>query len=135
MTPLLALSVLYWSTLVSCTENAPPQASEPNYITQEALSLADACKITALMNDDKWDEVEKVLGTKAGLIAELRRQSGIKDWPGIGAYRGSRIDKDHPRVVTHRFGFAPRTNPHEIWIDYMLTETGISKPGLMVMGW
>jgi hypothetical protein len=118
---------------------APEQAVqpvEPAPTQAESVTLADACLLTQLMNEDKWDEVEKALGTKEGMIALLRKQHGsMKDWPGIGAYRGTRVDGQSPLRVTHRFGFAPRSNPHEIWLSFTITEKETSKPQLMVMGW
>lgn len=99
----------------------------------ESATLADACRLTQLMNEDKWDDVEKALGTKEGMIATLRQHASFKDWPGIGAYRGTRVDATDPLRVTHRFGFAPRSNPHEIWLSYTVSDP--SKPSLMVMGW
>lgn len=123
--------------LLGCTLAAKDKTSSttPDLASLEAASLADACKLVALINGDKWDEVEKKIGTKEGMIAVLKQNARIPNWPGIGAYRGSRTDKDSPRVVTHRFGFAPRSNPHEVWLSYTLNESGISKPGLMVLGW
>ena len=119
---------------------APPEqvASQPataNPTQAESATLADACRITQLMNEDKWDDVAKILGTKEGMIAILRQHASMKDWPGIGAYRGTRVDEKSPSRVTHRFGFAPRSNPHEIWLSYTITEKETSKPSLMVMGW
>ena len=119
---------------------APPEqiASQPAAAapTQpESVTLADACRITRLMNEDKWDDVAKALGTNEGMIAILRQHATLKDWPGIGAYRGTRVDEKSPVRVTHRFGFAPRTNPHEIWLSYTITEKETSKPTLMVLGW
>lgn len=123
--------------LLGCTPAAKDKTSSitPDFAKIEAVSLADACQVVALINNDKWDEVEKKIGTKEGMIAILKLNSSTPNWPGIGAYRGSRVDKDSPRAVTHRFGFAPRTNPHEVWLSYTLTESGISSPGLMVLGW
>jgi hypothetical protein len=117
----------------------PEQAAQPAAATPmqtESVTLANACRLTQLINEDKWDEVEKALDTKEGMIALLRKQHGsMKDWPGIGAYRGTRVDGRSPLRVTHRFGFAPRSNPHEIWLSYTITEKETSKPQLMVMGW
>lgn len=123
--------------LLGCTLAAKDKTSSttPDLASLEAASLADACKLVALINEDKWDEVEEKIGTKEGMIAALKQHAHTPNWPGIGAYRGSRTDKGSPGQVTHRFGFAPRTNPHEVWLSYTLTESGISKPGLMVFGW
>lgn len=102
---------------------------------QESATLADACRLTQFMNEDKWDDVEKALGTKEGMVAALRQNASLKDWPGIGAYRGTRVDEKSPLRITHRFGFSPKTNPHEIWLSYTITDSGPSKPSLMVLGW
>jgi hypothetical protein len=99
----------------------------------EAATLADACRLTQLMNEDKWDDLETALGTKEGMIATLRPHASLKVWLGSGAYRGTRVDTMDPLRGTHRFGFAPRSNPHEIWLSYTVSDT--SKPSLMVMGW
>jgi hypothetical protein len=119
--------------ILGAADSTPPAAA--GMTTLEAVSLAEACKLVALMNEDQWDDVEKAFGTKVGMISLLRLHAKTKDWPGIGAYRGSSIDKDSPREVTHRFGFVPRNNPHGILLTYTLTESGISKPRLMLMGW
>ena len=102
---------------------------------QESGTLADACRLTLLMNDGKWEDVEKALGTKEGMVAILRREATHKDWLGIGAYRGTRIDGKSPLRITHRFGFSPKTHPHEIWLSYTINEAGQSKPTLTVLGW
>lgn len=102
---------------------------------QESATLADACRLTQLMNEDKWNDVEKALGTKDGMVAILRQHATLKDWPGIGAYRGTRVDEKSPLRITHRFGFSPKTNPHEIWLSYIIQDSGPSKPSLMVLGW
>lgn len=65
------------------------------------------------MNEGQWDEVEAALDNKA-MVALLRQQASAENWPGIGAYRGTTVEYTSPLKVTHRFGLAPRTNPHEI---------------------
>lgn len=118
------------------SDEAPtPPSSKPvaKLSEQDASCLAVACRITTLMNDGKWDEVENALGTKEGMIAALKLDAAHNDWPGIGAYRGFRIDREAPREIVFRFGFAPKSNPHEIWISF--TGGNPSKPGLMVLGW
>ena len=111
----------------------PPSEPVEKLSEQDAPCLAEACRITALINDGKWDEVEKTLGTKGVTVAALKLDAAHKDWPGIGAYRGFRIDGESPHRVTFRFGFAPKSNPHEIWISF--TDGNPSKPSLMVLGW
>ncbi len=132
VTSFIAVAVLF-GCILAATGNT--SSTTADYATIEAVSLADACQMVALINDDKWEEVEKKIGTKEGMIAILKQTAQTPNWPGIGAYRGSRTDKVSPREVTHRFGFAPRTNPHELWLTYTLIESGISKPRLMVLGW
>ena len=113
---------------------APPPAKAIEELSaREALCLAEACRITALMNDGKWDEVEKAFGTKDGMLGILKHHAALKDWPGIGAYRGVRVDGESPQKVTFRFGFAPKSNPHEVRISF--ADGNPSKPGLMVLGW
>jgi len=99
---------------------------------QDALCLAEACRIIALINDDKWDEVEKALGTKEGMVAILKHESTLKDWQGIGAYRGVQLNPALPGTLTFRFGFAPKSSPHEVRISF--TNGNPSKPYLMVLG-
>jgi hypothetical protein len=113
---------------------APPPANTIEELPgREALCLAEACRITALMNDGKWDEVEKAFGTKERMVGILKHHAALKDWPGIGAYRGVRIDRESPRELTFRFGFAPKSSPHEVQISF--ADGNPSKPGLMVLGW
>jgi len=127
-----AFAVISWAE-PKAQSASPAAALTPTL--QESATLADACRMTLLMNEGKWDDVEKALGTKEGMVALLRHHASLKDWPGIGAYRGSRVDEQSPWRITHRFGFSPRTNPHEIWISYTMTESGPTKPKLMVLGW
>jgi hypothetical protein len=87
------------------------------------------------MNEEKWDDVERAVGTKDGVVAMLRSHATLKDWGGIGAYLGTRVDDKSPLRVTHRFGFSPRTSPHEVWLSYTITNSGPSKPSLHVFGW
>ncbi len=101
----------------------------------ESATLADACRLTKLINDERWDEIEKALGTKEGMITYIRQQATLKDWAGIGAYRGTTVDEKSPLRITHQFGFAPRSSPHGILLTYIITETGPSKPSLMILGW
>lgn len=117
------------------TVGARAETELPKLTTQESSCLAEACQITSLMNEDKWDEVEKALGTKEPMVAILRQHAVLKDWPGIGAYRGARLVKETPRTILFRFGLGPRSHPHEIWFTYTFTESGPSKPSLMVLGW
>lgn len=100
---------------------------------RDALCLAEACRITALINDGKWEEVEKTLGTGDGMVAILKQHATREDWQGIGAYRGVRLDPTSPRTVTFRFGFAPKSSPHELLITF--TDGDPAKPALMVLGW
>ena len=88
------------------------------------------------MNEAKWDEVEAALADKGGMVGLLRRDARAENWPGIGAYRGTtNMEETSSLKITHRFGLAPRTNPHEIYLTYTIGDSGISKPTLMVLGW
>ena len=111
----------------SSRDASPPSA-------QESTTLAEACRLTKRMNEGQWDEVEAALDNKA-MVTLLRQQASAENWPGIGAYRGTTVEYTSPLKITHRFGFAPRTNPHEIRLTYTLGESGISKPSLNVLGW
>ena len=101
----------------------------------EAITLADACRLTRLMNEGKWDEVKEALDAEGQFFGILRAQAEREEWPGIGAYLGSEVQGKAALRVTHTFGFAPRTNPHRFALFYMVTDGGISKPSLMVFGW
>jgi hypothetical protein len=101
----------------------------------EAITLADACRLTRLMNEGKWDEVKEALGAEGQFFGILRAQAERKDWPGMGAYLGSEVLGKSPFRVSHAFGFAPRTNPHRIALSYTVTDGGMSNPSLMVFGW
>lgn len=100
---------------------------------KDAPCLAEACRITALINEGKWGELEKIFGPDPNMLFVLKRDAGIKGWQGIGAYRGFSINEEKPRKVTFRFGFAPKSSPHEVWISF--TDSNPSKPGLTVLGW
>jgi hypothetical protein len=117
--------------LMACTK----QVASSTPAGADSFTLADACRITKLINEDKWDDVEKAIDAQGQMLPILRQNASLKDWAGIGAYRGTRIDAESPLKITHRFGFAPRSNPHELWLTYTVTEKEASKPALMVMGW
>lgn len=135
------LMILTFGTLAVCLlaePGTPKQASSRDATSpsaQESATLADACRLTKLMNEGEWDEVEAALDNKA-MVALLRRDAKAENWPGIGAYRGTTNMKETSSLkITHRFGLAPRTNPHEIYLTYTIGDSGISKPTLMVLGW
>jgi hypothetical protein len=129
------VSIVVATLLCFWTVGAGAETELSKLTAQESSCLAKACQITSLMNEDKWDEVEKALGPKDGMVAILRQHAGLKDWSGIGAYRGARLDKESPRTIVFRFGLGPRSSPHEIGFTYTFTESGPSKPSLMVLGW
>jgi hypothetical protein len=101
----------------------------------EAITLADACRLTRLMNEGKWDEVKEAMGAEGQFFGILRAQAEREDWPGIGAYQRSEVDGKSPLRVTHTFGFAPRNHAHRITFSYTVTDGGISKPTLTFLGW
>ncbi|WP_341407224.1 hypothetical protein [Luteolibacter soli] len=129
-------------TLLAFAPNAIAEVTQPEKLAQQSIEklpdkdaqcLAEACRITALINEDRWEELDKLFGPSEAVIAVLKHYATLKDWQGIGAYRGFRIEPEKPREVIFRFGFAPKSNPHEIWISFI--EGDPSKPRLMVLGW
>lgn len=104
-------------------------------VPYESETLADACRLIRLLNEDKWDELAKSLSSGSAATETLRRYAAEKDWAGIGAYRRTEIDEKSPLKIRHCFGFAPRHHPHEVWLIYTITESGPTKPSLSVLGW
>jgi hypothetical protein len=129
--PIEALEKTAQDSAVEAVNVAHPE--DQKLTAADVVCLAEACRITALINDGKWEEVETAFATKEGMVALLKQKATLKDWPGIGAYRGFRIDRETPRDVTFRFGFAPKSSPHEIWISF--AEGNPSKLRLTVLGW
>jgi hypothetical protein len=100
-----------------------------------ARSLADACDIVRLVNEFDWKAVKKRSGEKNHLTLIVEPQSKVKDWHGIGAYRGSEID-EAKKSVKHRFSYGVgRLSVHEVWITYSYTEDGFGKPSFLFLGW
>ena len=112
---------------------SPPHSPNEMLSENDATCLVEACRLVALINDGKWEEAEKAFSGSPGMVAILKQHSSLDYWKGIGAYRGSRIDQESPRRITFRFGFAPESSPHEIWLTF--TDDNSSKPGLMILGW
>ena len=101
-----------------------------------ARSLADACELVRLINNLDWKEAKKKLkaGNHVGMVI-IEPQSKIKDWHGIGAYRGSEIDAEKNQVK-HRFSYGIGRQPvHEVWITYNYNKTNFQKPNIHILGW
>lgn len=101
---------------------------------QACKSLVDACRIVALVNDLKWDEVDKIATIQP--MNFLKRDAEIsKEWQGVGAYKNS-DSNESTNTIRHVFLYGNgRHSAHQVWIDYKLTETGYEKPNIMVLGW
>jgi hypothetical protein len=101
-----------------------------------ARSLADACEIVRLINELEWVTVKKKLnkGNQVGILI-IEPQSKIKNWHGLGAYRGSEIDTENQKVK-HRFSYGGgRKAFHEVWITYSYRKDGFDKPSVEALGW
>jgi len=101
-----------------------------------ARSLADASEIVRLINELEWDSVKLKLakGNQIGVVI-LEPQSQLKDWMGIGAYRGSDIDTKK-QSVKHRFSLeGGRNGFHEVWLTYSFTQKDFNKPFIEALGW
>jgi len=99
-----------------------------------AKTLADACDIVRLINELEWEAAKKRLndGNQLALIEPI---SKAKDWHGIGAYRGSEIDREKEQVK-HRFSYGSgRIAVHEVWITYSINASGFKKPTFYILGW
>lgn len=58
-----------------------------------------------------------------------------KDWPGVGAYRGSEVQQTDGTLI-HRFVYgAGRSLPHEAWFHYSLRDDTFTLTGLTILGW
>lgn len=118
-------------------ETTPPEKALQENIERlpdkHAPCLAEACRITALINDSNWEELTKLSGREASDVDLLKHFAARKDWQGIGAYRGFQIDPEKPHEVIFRFGFGPKSSPHELRIHF--TDGDLSKPRMTVLGW
>lgn len=114
----------------------PAPAAEANVLSNPVISrsLADACDVVRLINNLNWKDAKEKLndGKQVAVIEPL---SKMKDWHGIGAYRGSEIDAAKNQVK-HRFSYGEGRLPvHEVWITYIYSKDDFKKPGFWVQGW
>ncbi len=121
----------------------PSQADEPVPVVKAhvlsnpviARSLADACDIVRLINDLSWKDAKSKLSDKNQIALIIEPQSKVKDWHGVGAYRGSVVDAEK-KQVRHRFSYGiGRLSVHEIWITYSYSKDSFQKPSLHALGW
>jgi hypothetical protein len=131
---LLALLAFASTAIAEVTpQEKPGQRSIEKLPDKDAPFLAEACRITALINDGNWEELTKLSGREVSDVDLLKHYAARKDWQGIGAYRGFQTDPEKPREVIFRFGFGPKSSPHELRIQF--TDGDRSKPRMSVLGW
>ena len=97
-------------------------------------SLADGCEIVRLLNEGKMKAVKAKVSDDS-LLMTLEQVVKVKDWSGIGAYRGSEWNAEE-NSVKHRFAYgAGKDAVHELWLTYPLVKGQFKKPRLLVLGW
>jgi hypothetical protein len=134
----LLIAVLLVGTIGYCGEARQPPASAPQPpLTRAGLgALEHASKLIAAINALDWKTVEAAAPPKENFIPLLKRDAaGIKDWFGVGAYRGSTYDQDG-RLLRHRFAYGPgRSTPHEVWFNYSIDGDNFTFAGITILGW
>ena len=134
----LLFTVLLASSVGHCEDERKPPISTPQPpLSRAGLgALEHASKLIVAINALDWKTVEAATPEKEDFLPLLKRDAAaIKDWFGVGAYRGSEYREDG-LALTHRFAYGPsRDTPHEVSFRYSLDGDGFTFSGLTILGW
>jgi len=117
-------------------ERTAPVPPQPPLSRAGLGALEHASKLVAAINALDWKIVDASVSSKDPFLPLLKRDATTqKDWPGVGAYRGSDLDPER-HTVRHRFAYgATRTTPHELWLIYSISGDEFTLDSILILGW
>jgi len=133
----LLIVLLFLVPVGHCEEErqASPAAQEPPLSRAGLGALEHASKLIAAINLLDWKTVEATTSPEGHVLFLKRDATTQKDWPGVGAYRGSVYDPERG-TLRHRFAYGSfRTTPHEVWLYYSIAGDEFTFSNILILGW